>query len=77
MPEWATDAPLAPPPLEKGLEKGRSVDATEASAKVATNRVGIPSQRALIPTRLARLKAGLGDLPFSREGGEFAARSMR
>src|SRR5215218_6876108 len=46
----------------RSLEKGRSVRRRAAKA----DRVGIFLRRALIPTRLARLKAVLGDLPFSR-----------
>src|SRR5215204_2358942 len=52
------------------LEKGRSVGAAEALAQNRDDRVGIPYQCALIPTRLA----ALGDLLFSRGGGASGAR---
>src|SRR5215216_4857285 len=61
----ATRVPLAPPPLEKG----RSVGAAGASAKVAATGWG-SKLATMIPTRLAQ--GGLGDLPFQglfRGGG--------
>src|SRR5215211_6633274 len=50
--------PLAPPPLEKG----------RSARSCAPGGDRLRAERS-IPTRLARLRAGLGDLPFSRGGG--------
>src|SRR5215211_1577717 len=69
--------PLAPPPLKRGGIGGLRPPFLALRTPMRSigygplaRRVGIaPRAKRSIPTRLARLRAGLGDLPFSRGGG--------